>query len=97
MRRLVSLLGGKVHLSLNVCVVVVVDFALSSVRRVRGDCKDVYTQVGQPMCARVSVAQRLARRRTHEVQAVPLCACDWSQHCQSCSTFCFVLSGTKNA
>ena len=56
LRRLVSLLGRKVHLSLNVYVVVVVDFALSSVRRIRGDCKDVYVQVEQSTCTPVSVA-----------------------------------------
>ena len=58
-------LGGKVHLSLNVCVVVaVVDCALLSVRRISGDCKDVYVQAEQSTRTPVSVAQRLARRRT---------------------------------
>ena len=61
----VLFLGGKVHLSLNVCMVVaVVDCALLSVRRISGDCKDVYVQVEQSTRKPVSVAQRLARRRT---------------------------------
>ena len=62
---LVPFLGRKVHLSLNVCVVVaVVDCALLSVRRISGDCKDVYVQAEQSTRKPVSAAQRLARHRT---------------------------------
>ena len=99
---LVPFLGRKVHLSLNVCMVVaVVDCALLSVRRISGDCKDVYVQAEQstrkPRVSLLASRSDLPGAARHEVQAVPLCACNWSPHWHSCRTSCFGLSGTQNA